>query len=43
MKLQSFKGRLLLLDYLKQNELLPFGALCNLVAKMHTVTTSKFW
>ena len=26
----------------KQYELLPFGALCNLIAKMHTITTSKF-
>ena len=27
----------------KQYELLPFGALCNLIAKTHTITTSKFW
>ena len=27
----------------KQYELLSFGALCNLKAKMHTITTSKFW
>ena len=27
----------------KQYELLPFGALCNFIAKMHTITTSKFW
>ena len=26
----------------KQYELLPFGALCNLITKMHTITTSKF-
>ena len=37
------KGRLLLLDYLKQYQLLPFGALYNLIAKMHAITTSKFW
>ena len=35
------QGRLLLLDYLKQYELLPCGAVCNLIAKMHN--TSKFW
>ena len=28
---------------LESSELLPFGALCNLIAKMHTITTSKFW
>ena len=27
----------------KQYELLPFGALCNLIAEMHTISTSKFW
>ena len=27
----------------KQYELLPFGAFYNLIAKMHTITTSKFW
>ena len=27
----------------KQYELLPLGALCILIAKMHTITTSKFW
>ena len=38
------QGRLLLVDYLKKYyELLYFGALCNLIAKMHTITTSKFW
>ena len=45
MNLQSFKtspreitfGRLLKSQY----ELLPFGTLCNLIAKMHN--TSKFW
>ena len=44
MNLQSFRlvqGRLLLVDYLSHYELLPFGALCNLIAKLHN--TSKFW
>ena len=44
MNLQVFRlvqGRLLLLDYSKA--VLPFGSLCNLIAKMHTITTSKFW
>ena len=45
MNLQSFRlvqGRLLLVNYLKKGyELLPFGALCNLIAKMHN--TSKLW
>ena len=26
----------------KQYELLPFGALCNFTAEMHTITTIKF-
>ena len=26
-----------------QYKLLPFGALCILIAKMHTITKSKFW
>ena len=48
MNLQSFYAspremitfdRLLKSSYLK----LPFGALCNLIAKMHTISTSKFW
>ena len=34
---RSTFGRLLK----SQQELLPFGALCNLIAKMHS--TSKFW
>ena len=46
MNLQVFRlvqGRLLLFGRLlkSQYELLPFGALCNLVDKMHN--TSKFW
>ena len=46
MNLQSFRlvqGRLPLCGRLldSQYELLPFGALCNLVAEMHN--TSKFW
>ena len=45
MNLQSFRlvqGRLLLFDRLlkSQYELLPFGAFCNLIAKVHN--TSKF-
>ena len=37
------QGRLLLFSRLlkRQYELLPFGALCNLIAKMHRA--SKFW
>ena len=35
------QGRLLFVGYLSQYQLLPFGALCNLIAKMHN--TSKFW
>ena len=38
---RSVQGRLLLVDYLSQYKLLPFGALCNFIAKMHN--TSKFW
>ena len=46
MNLQNFRlvqGRLLLFGRLlkSQYKLLPFGALCNLVAKMHNL--SKFW
>ena len=43
-KIEVFRlvqGRLLLVDYLSQYELLTFGALCNLIAKMYN--TSKFW
>ena len=29
-------------EFTKQYELLPFGALCRFVDKMHTITTSKF-
>ena len=43
MNLQSFKAspwEMITFDrLLKQYELLPFGALCNLIAKMHTITT----
>ena len=36
------QGRLLLVNHFRsQYELIPFGALCNLIPKMHN--TSKFW
>ena len=39
---RQVQGRLLLEKHFKsQYKLLPFGASCNLVAKMHN--TSKFW
>ena len=43
-KIEVFRlvqGKLLLVDLLSQYELLPFSAMCNLIAKMHN--TSKFW
>ena len=46
MNLQSFKAiprEITFVRLLKSSELLSFGVLCNLIAKMHTITTSKFW
>ena len=37
-KIEVFRlvqGKLLLVDLLSQYELLPFSAMCNLIAKMH--------
>ena len=44
MNLLRFKASLREITFVRLLRLrLRFGALCNFIAKMHTITTSKFW